>query len=214
MSEAREQADDKWRPRFSLLTMLLLTAIAGMAIVIALLWREVGPLRTEVRMLRDETGRLSIEDGTKIHAIAIRTDEDHTWKWRVWVPQGTSANVRYQFGNVPKTGVPAGQGSSFLESGEHWITLKAHRDRDGNWVASLSTKGGGVGTSIGPNDHWFDWRSMTATGEGVGTSSQMFDDDKPVIFLNRMRAAQVNNSRQIDKMDGPTAGFIVWLERQ
>ena len=53
------------RPRFSLLTLLLLMAIAAMGIVIWQLWSEVEPLRAEVRNLRLETGRLTIDDPAK-----------------------------------------------------------------------------------------------------------------------------------------------------
>jgi hypothetical protein len=181
--------------------------------VIVQLWREVGPLRVEVRQLRDETGRLSIADDSKIHAIAVRTSEDLTWKWRVWVPEAMNVAVHYRFGQVPKTGVPQGQGGTALGPGEHWIELRARRDRSGkNWTASLTSPGGGVGTSIRPEDHWFDWNSMASAGEGVGTSTELFDDDKTVFVLSRRRTAPVNSSMEVEKIDGPTAGFIIWIE--
>jgi len=44
------------RFRISILTALLLTTILGMSIVIAVLWREVAPLRAQVQELREETG--------------------------------------------------------------------------------------------------------------------------------------------------------------
>jgi hypothetical protein len=40
-------------PRFSLLTILLVMALVACGITIWQLWREVGPLREEVRRLRD-----------------------------------------------------------------------------------------------------------------------------------------------------------------
>jgi hypothetical protein len=215
MDDQQHKTRSARRPRISLLSALLLMTILGMAIVIVQLWREIRPMRTELRALRDEVGRLSIDDETKVHAIAVRTSDDLTWKWRVWVPQAMNVNLHYRFGQVPKTGVPPAQGGSSLGPGEHWIELKASRDRSGkNWSASLSTPGGGVSTSISPEDHWFDWGSMASTGDGVGTSTKIMDDDKSVFVLNRMRTAPVNSSAKVEKMEGPTAGFIIWLERR
>ena len=68
----------RFRPRISILNALLLTTIVAMAIVIVQLWREVGPLRTEVRQLRNQTGKLSILDPTKTHAIEVATLDDLT----------------------------------------------------------------------------------------------------------------------------------------
>jgi hypothetical protein len=54
MSNSPLPSSRGWRPRFSLLTLLLLSTITAMAIVIALFWRENRPLRMEVRRLRAE----------------------------------------------------------------------------------------------------------------------------------------------------------------
>ena len=67
----------------SLLTAVLLMTIVGMAIVIVQLWREVAPLRAEVRRFRDEMGQLTISDPSKFHAIEVRTSDKMIWKWRI-----------------------------------------------------------------------------------------------------------------------------------
>ena len=51
-----------FRPRFSLLTAFLLLTIAGLSIVVVQLWREIGPLRQEIRRYRNEIGELTIYD--------------------------------------------------------------------------------------------------------------------------------------------------------
>jgi hypothetical protein len=192
---------------------LLLITIAGMAIVIAQLWRDVGPLRKEVRMLRDETGRLSIEDESKLHAIEVRNDDDLTWKWRVWVPQGQTVTVHSQWGMVPRTGVPVQHNSITLSPGEQWVTLTARRDRDDrNWEERLESRGGSVGGIIQPDDHWFDWRGHMSTGDGVSATTSVAQDNEKVVVLRRFRVGQVKSSDVLNKSDR-TAGFIVWLER-
>jgi hypothetical protein len=204
----------RFRPRISLISALLLTAIAGMAIVITQLWREVGPLRKEVRMLRDETGRLSIEDESKLHAIEVRTDDDLTWKWRVWVPQGQLVTVHSRWGNMPRKGVPVQHNSITLSPGEQWVTLTARRDRDDqHWEERLESRGGSVGGIIQPQEHWFDWPGHSSTGDGVSATTYVPQDNDKVVVLRRFRVGQNKSSDELNKSDR-TAGFIVWLQRQ
>ena len=87
MSEPAAQSGRSWRPRFSLLTVLLLITIAGMAIVIVQLWRAVGPLRREVETLRAEVGVLGIDDASKIHVVQVKSPGSFHWTWRIWLPK-------------------------------------------------------------------------------------------------------------------------------
>ena len=160
-----------WRPRMSLLTALLLMTIAAMAITdFAMLWREVGPLRIDNRRMRDELGELSIEDRSKIHAIQVRTGDDLKWKWRVWVPAGENVVVRFGCGDVPRAGLPEGNGRVTLRPGECWITLAAKRDHKGeHWLMSMETSaGGGIGIGIRDDQKWPEWTQICSTTEGVG----------------------------------------------
>ena len=201
------------RPRISILTAILLTTIVAMSIVIAQFWREIGPLRAEVRSLRNETGRLSIADPTKLYSIEVRTQVERAWKWRVWVPQGETAMVHVQWGKVPKAGVPPSSGSIQLESGEHWITLAAAFDPKSNyWTSQLATETGSVGSMIQPDEHWFDFRQCAAVSDGVSTYSAEAKPGQNVFVLKRYRAAPVSSSANIPA--DPTPGFIIWLDRQ
>jgi hypothetical protein len=204
-----------WRPRISLLSVLLLMTILGMAIVIAQFWQEIGPLRKEVRALRNEVGKLSIDDRSKIHAMLVHTDEELTWKWRIWIPEGKQVAMHLQWGNVPRTGVPQRPTStSTFGPGEGTLTLKVRRDVKGeNWIANLGTTfGGSVGVDIPPDQRFFLWDQWTGAGDGVG-ASVAFEPDQKTIVLIRNRVAQVNNSSLINKIDGPTAGFIIWMDQ-
>jgi hypothetical protein len=75
----------RW-PRFSILTLLLLTTVVAMAIVIALLWSKVVPLQLQVARLQAEMGRLHVSDSQRPQAIAVETNEPLTWRWRVYLP--------------------------------------------------------------------------------------------------------------------------------
>jgi hypothetical protein len=100
--------------RFSLLTLMLVTAIVALSITVATLYREIGPLREEVARLRNEVGELNIDDPTKLHAIRIDTDSELEWKWRIWVPGGASYRLRGYGGQVPKEGYPSHGGTMYL----------------------------------------------------------------------------------------------------
>jgi hypothetical protein len=111
------------RPRLSLLSALLLLTIAGMAIVIVQLWREVGPLRREVQALRAEVGVLGIDDDRKIHAIQVKQPIGFQWTWRLWLPKGYD----YWFcasREVLPIGITTRQHRSFLGAGGQEITLR------------------------------------------------------------------------------------------
>jgi hypothetical protein len=102
----------RFRPRISLLTVLLLTTIAGMALVIVQLWREVGPLRKEVHKLRQFVGELSIDDHTRIHAIEVRQPNPNLWRWRLFLPPGAQYKLVEFGGPLPPRG---------KLSNKHWL---------------------------------------------------------------------------------------------
>jgi hypothetical protein len=215
MDDEQHRPTNRWLPQFSLLSALLLMTVVGMSIVILQLWREVGPLRDEVCWLRDEVGELSIDDETKLHAIEVRTNDDFLWKWRVWVPEGQSVVVRSQWGNVPRSGVPAGNSQIALHRGEQWITFSARPSHgQKGWTAQLATEMGSSGTSIQDHEHWWDWPKNAFTGEGVGNTTEMAKEGQTNFVLKRLRVAPIDSSSELFKMDEPTAGFIIWLERQ
>ena len=202
------------RPRISLLAALLLMTIFGMAIVVVRLWREVGPLRAEIVQLRNETGRLSIDDPTRIHAIEVRTSEPLLWKWRVWVPQGQTVLARYHFGSMPSSGVPPASGSLHLKPGENWVTLRAHVKRPSSWSARLETAGSYVGTGIPEPDRWWQWPFTSSTDSGVGFTTELAPEREPIFVLKSLRVSPNRNSGRLLPPDDPTSGFIIWLERK
>src|SRR5262245_4620503 len=120
-----------FRPRFSLLSALLLMTIVGLVIVVIQLWRDIKPLRAELRRLRNEVGALSIEDPTKPHAIQVRIVDDNTWKWRVWIPEGKKYELKIATQDIPQQGFPQSNGSMVLdEPGETWVQYRIARSPD------------------------------------------------------------------------------------
>jgi hypothetical protein len=213
MSSEQPASISRWRPRISLLSSLQLLTIAGMAIVIAQLWREVGPLRADNRRLRDEVGELSIEDHDKVHAIEVRTKESLVWKFRVWVPEEKTVGVKEQWGDVPRTGLPEKKGATILAPGEQWIIYRVEKSATGDeWGAVLETAGSGHGSIIPEKDRYWLWPEPAALwGEGVQETTVAAGDDDRSLVLKRWRIADTDDSDDFKKME-TTSGFIIWLE--
>jgi hypothetical protein len=205
----------RFRPRISILTALLLMTILAMALMIAHLWREIVSMRAELRALRDETGRLSIEDPTKIYAMGIRTNDQLLWKWRIWVPDGAKVFLGAKWGDVPVTGVPKNVEMDQLEPGEQWIEMRVDQDpKDSVWRASLESKRWKHRLPLPPEDCWWTWPQ----GAGLlieGVQHETGSEGKPgePLIITRDRRDHSNGSVQLQASKAPSAGFIIWLER-
>lgn len=196
------------RASFSLLTVLLVTAIVALSIVVAKLYVELKPLRAQLKQLRDEVGELSVEDESKVYAISVRTADDFTWKWRVWIPEGRQYLLHYTSESIPKQGYPRSHGTiTIVRAGEMWIEYRITRGpRSGKMTDKLSAS---TGSSVGSSEQsWVDSRSVS-TGDGVGRSTTEFEPDE-VVLLNRHRVSTTVNSSSM--VEDPSQGFMVWLE--
>jgi hypothetical protein len=169
---------------------------AACGITIFSLWREVGPLRVEVRELRNETGRLSIDDPSKPHVVEVRTDDEFTWKWRVWIPAGRAYRVKLTQGMI-----------SMEEPGEHWIEYRIAPNPDSEqWMDKLTTSNGSVGSSSQP---WVKWQRRSGFTEGVSYDTNVFEPGTDIL-ITRHRVSQKANSS--DQIEDRAAGFMIWLE--
>jgi hypothetical protein len=188
-------------------------ALVACGITIWQLWREVGPLRAEVRRLRDEMGVLSVEDDTKIHAIQVSTDDSLTWKWRIWVPEGRPIYVRHLWGNVPRVGFPGSRDSTTLPPGDQWVTVSIRYDpNSGTWKGILRTRSTRLTSTISETNLFFTDESISRS-EGIGTAAQIEDDSNQPIILQRYRAVPRGAGGESLDQDATTPGFIIWLER-
>ena len=225
------------RPRISLLTLLLLTAIAAMAIVIAQLWREVGPLRAEVRRLRSEVGYLTIEDPTKAYAISVPTFEENSWRWRIFLPPGRMYALNERSGRLPAPSQHPGDewfdavkrhGSGSSSSGSNLsgeFTLEAKLiKQDDRWLlvtqftksdGDSSTRSGGR-TSIHPDEWLSEQRSRPTRSDVPAVDQKTFDRDAPILLLHRMEPliTETEGGFTSRTPEGPANGFVLWIEAQ
>jgi hypothetical protein len=221
----------RFRPRISLLSALLLMTIAGMAIVIVQLWRELVPLRQEVRGYRTELGLLTIDDPTRIHGVQVPTREEG-WKWRVYFPPGSDYMLHCFTGIIP-AGVESSQRRDFSSmkigpggfltsmggnfEGESVIEAR-FKQSDGTWTLQISINGGG----------WSDMRldkdfaaylsnprgALFWTSNFNKKEQSTFSADERVFLLKRRKpeVTDIQGGILSREPDGPAPGVALWIE--
>jgi hypothetical protein len=194
------------RPRISLLSLLMLTALAACAIVIVMQLWEIGPLRSEVRRLRDELGYLHVpyNERHKVHAIALVSEKPREWRYRISVPESPKYQLRIRSGAMParppgltdseyyktiKQGVSDSKSS--LQPGQSLLLISLQRDEQGNWLLrnsqsriseNGSSRGGGVtGLNFGDLD---DFRFWGNTRSSIGNTLTTFEAGELVNVLS------------------------------
>jgi hypothetical protein len=198
-----------FRPRFSILTALLLMTILAMAIVLARLWREVGPLRPEVKDLRQRVGVLTIADPSVIQAVGLPSETDDVYKWRIHVPTNQNATLLVKCGDVPRTGYPdADLRRILISEGENLVTIKG-RSFEGEYMSLEAQIHGNDDSTIslpqvsGPLTGVFQ-------GDGLWSEQTTMDSSNKLLLLRKRYAPPGQNSALAN--DAPLPGFIIWLE--
>ena len=131
----------------------------AMAITVVQLWMEAGQLKAEVERLRKAVGALPIKDPSKPYAVQVRTrDDEFTWKWLVYLPQGSAYALKYVSKNVPRDGIPTAASARSIpifEAGETLIEYRiAASPQSGVWSDTLNVPDRGVGSET---QDWVKW---------------------------------------------------------
>ncbi|MCI0332835.1 MAG: hypothetical protein L0228_06395 [Planctomycetes bacterium] len=221
----------RFRPRISLLSALLLMTIAGMALVIVQLWREIGPLRAEVQSLRTELGYLNIEDPTKAQAIQLQTGEMRHWKWRIYLPPGRDYRFCCYSGTLPSEkelrgaawfdrvqngGIGTGS-SGTMDGGE--FTLDAMLEKDGDqWklvTKSSGGRGGGSDTIYQPSGDWLSSPEHALSSSGMTSRQQtVFEPGEPIMLVKCLKPiiTRFAGGYSARSPEGAADGFVMWIE--
>lgn len=233
--------DRRLRARFSLLTLLLLTAIVALSTTVAILWREIGPLRTENKRLNEERGTLVIDDPGILHAIKIpkRFAGDSGDSYRIYVPVGQEYLAFVKVNDVPKEGYPTvknyprqsliigstgGQLGARLTAGEHVLAIRKLRSsqKRADVLLMFWPKGSKVpldAPAHSPQDRWpsVEPSPYAVFGEGVESVTTLVDSSGRLVLLRRriqpVAESEVNNSYATVESDRPLDGMMLWLER-
>lgn len=205
--------------RFSLLNLVLMTTIVALGITVFLQYRELAPLRVEVRQLREETGQLVVDDPTKLQAIGIDTYNDWAWKWRIWIPAGKAYRVRSATADIPKRGqFPSNVGFSTLgaepEGRELVLSARIERKPSGELRLAIAREGTTSYSSVlDKNSDWLLKGSIGSSFEEVADTTRTAKPGEPLVLI-RKQVYYASPSGQIPPRPEPdtTDGLMVWLE--
>lgn len=126
------------RFRFSLVNILLVMTVVGMALVIFLQQQDLQGLH----QVLGDSGYLTVQDETKFQSVFVPTFDELTWRWRLWLPRGKQYQVAAVCNQVPSSGYPEhpelevmrwGKGFALgprigISPGEHLLTVALRRD--------------------------------------------------------------------------------------
>jgi hypothetical protein len=102
--------------RFSILHLLLVTAISGLAIALYLSQARLTEAEQETERLHRLFGELTITDPSQVHVVAVPTAEGTTWRWRIYLPAGHDFGLFSHLGNLDADGLP-------LKNSRHGIRI-------------------------------------------------------------------------------------------
>jgi hypothetical protein len=210
------------RPRISLHSALLLMTVVGLALVVAKMWQEVGPLRSEVRRLRTEQGHLNIDDPSKAYVIKGVSYEENAWVWRIYLPPGNGYSLCFCSDKVPP--LTNGWDAEWLKSlkrDRDWsamtgtgfrgeLLLEARLVKEGSHTklhAMYSGADGGAGAAfaIGPKagDRASGQLPVVSASFRIGTFQKSFPASQPILL-------RYDGGSTADQRDG----FVIWIEPQ
>lgn len=197
-------------------------------------------LAVENKKHREMLGIFDIEDPTQIHAIRVPTEGDEPRRFRIYLPEGRTYAVNYQANRIPESGLGEYPNPQVLQPGEYLIGIKITRSNDPTTGkpspsvhvdfqvdATHPDNNNGVSAGIGISEMWNDWIVNNETGQmayswnEIGRELELHDLDQPlIVYRARPHTVKVLSrdndgkptSYTTSDIDGPTDGFMVWIE--
>ena len=210
-----------FRLQYSLSTLLLVVTIVCMTFSLFFMYRELRQVRLENQNYRDQFGFLTISDPNKLHSILIPSNENDSWRWRVYLPPGRSWKLRYIVNDVPPGDTFPSQhhySEMGIPPGEQTVFAGVTHDLSGKRVfqVAIANKVAMRTDLEGKNGSWLDDGSGGLTWQTVGTSSTYScASDVPLTLLrlrHQKQVAGVSTTYLPNSPSVPTDGFLVWIE--
>ncbi|MCA9262067.1 MAG: hypothetical protein KDA61_22775 [Planctomycetales bacterium] len=214
--------------QFSIRRLLTLFVLVALGVTAYLQQRELIPLRAEVRALRREAGRLSVDDPARVTAIGIETFNQWAWRWRVWIPPGKNWELKFvahdipRFDNVPEDERPFPTKDvsrlSLPGSGEFEVTARIDKTAKGEPVLAVECDGVTVYAVIPPEAaEWLTQGSAGRRNLGVFPRNQLTANSDRLLLIGRRIFYQRDTQPQGAVPPNPqpefTDGLLLWLER-
>jgi hypothetical protein len=223
MSESDPQSV-RW-PQFSLRTTLVLFIVLAVGVSLWLSKKQADEnrrLQEENQslhaQLRGVLGELEIKDAdrNKLQAIAIRTLEPMTWKWRVYIPPGRKFNLHHEIRGVADNNLPdRGSFCGPIPAGEQIMTVALRKDqaKDDEWqwiVKCGSCECGPVLT--GRYAAWINRPSNVAANWAGQHQPTIAPPDRPLEMLRYRSFPLLGVGQGSQSLTGVGDGILVWIQ--
>jgi hypothetical protein len=178
-------------------------------------------LQAELSALRREMGYLEVTDSQKIHAMALASLEDLTWRWRLHVPDSGHV-LHWGFNGIPSEGIEAAHTrvGFHLSPGRQSLTCAIRRDTTGDqdsWdlicQSSLDQATMKVSLPQGCRPWFTERQSVAFAVSGVGIETVVCSSSEPLVLLRQRRIEFSENVNKV-KIEPPSKkrdGLLLWI---
>jgi hypothetical protein len=211
------------RVRFSIWRLLGLTLIVALVASNYVAYMRLREVEPALEKLRNEVGELTVRDETQLHAIAVPSFEDATYRWRIHLPKGRQFAMHIiAHDKIPDVGLPEGGSfntfsTQFFDEqtglGEVLQTVAVNKDAQGRWRI-IQAAGRSEGWQYLP-EHFQSWlappsygRSTYKAGKGETVA---VDVGEPLILLRIRKTKNLGGGTMTTEPE-PTEGLVVWIE--
>lgn len=236
MPEAQTQSSQpRWRWQFSLFTLLLVAIIACVvAAYFGTAWRlaeagttierqktELAVRDAEIVKLSAELGKLTIQDRSKVHILALPSKEDWHWRWRIYLPPGKTWKITEALGpKVPLQGFDMSQLPHSSSSGSHSdgeFTAEVWLERDLNGELQLKQRFGGTGSGHGISaevaKRLLEGGSRSSHSAGMFSKTELHDPAGPIELLRLHKYVYIQQpDGSATSSDKPEFGMLLFFE--
>ncbi|QDU77218.1 hypothetical protein Pan97_42800 [Bremerella volcania] len=120
--------------RFSIATMILVTAVVALVISHAMTSLQLMEMQEDLRRAHATAGMFHIQDPDHLYVRSISQPLLHVWQWRIQVPPGKSYRTDLSE-LVPRGGYPTEVWPLELQPGDNLLTIQLVRSELGTWKA-------------------------------------------------------------------------------
>jgi len=212
-----EAAVRRWLPRFSLLTLVLLTLLAGLSVLLYTARREhvkalavAEAYRAENRELRDRFGIFDVTDASKTHVRAIREPAANTWSWNVYLPTERKYWLHLSHADIGFAGLPEkGQTHGWLDGG-HFRVTATYQQGDDSKTRIVIMRDDQKSLQLDFSaDKW-----MASSTHCAGQSrTELTDPAEPLVLL-RLKSGEKSGPQSWSSTTKPTPGILLWVSER
>jgi hypothetical protein len=211
-----------WRPRISLLTLLLLMTTLALAISLYQVGQDIVPLRNTVRDLREELGQFNVADFDRVHVQRGETVTGSVWKWRIYLPSDFTLHVgEGKLDEIVPGDFASWKMSKDLQSrslsmnvGGQFTLEIAVEAHGGKWWLKTATKNEVRGSGHLKGDWYAELSNQIQYSDASYERVSITDATEPVVllYIRRGEQEQVGDTFVTRPVAGKAETFAIWLE--